>query len=216
MRSKLFLWTSDIFSCHFFQVYQRWKSLFLLAFVSKFTNCESFGFIGIFVQVYQRWKFCLLLAFLSKFTNGESFGFYWHFCPSLQMVKVLGFIGFCPSLPRWKFWFLLAFLSRSTNGESFGNFATVSFIGHFGYEYQWWKLCDLEFASEQPLASRSATREFAFARGNLWHPAVQTGVRTPGGNCWHGFRSTHIHTGRESVKRLHELCCKAHLSVNIV
>jgi len=24
-------------------------------------------------------------------------------------------------------------------------------------------------------------------RGNLWHPAVGTGVRTPGGNCWQGI-----------------------------
>jgi len=41
--------------------------------------------------------------------------------------------------------------------------ATVTFIGHFGYEYEWWKLCDLEFAFEHPLVSRSATREFAIS-----------------------------------------------------
>ena len=77
---------------------------------------------------------------------------YWHFVQVYQ---------------RWKFW---SFWPRFT------------FVGHFGYEYQWWKLCDLEFAFEQPLASRSATRKFAFAGDNLWNPAVQTGAPTPGGN----------------------------------
>ena len=97
-------------------------------------------------QCYQRWKFWFLLAFLSKTTNGESFGFYWHFRRSLPTVKVLVIL------------------------------ATVSFTGHFDYEYQWWKLCDLEFAFEQPLASRSATRELAFTGVNLWEPAVETGA----------------------------------------
>jgi len=36
--------------------------------------------------------------------------------------------------------------------------ATDTFIGRFGYEYQWWKLCDLEFAFEKPVAFRSSTR----------------------------------------------------------
>ena len=40
---------------------------------------------------------------------------------------------------------------------------------------------------EQPLASLSAKREFAFAGGNLWHPTVQAGVRALGGNRWHGI-----------------------------
>jgi len=31
--------------------------------------------------------------------------------------------------------------------------ATVTFIGHFGYKYQWWKVCDLEFAFEQLASS---------------------------------------------------------------
>jgi len=48
--------------------------------------------------------------------------------------------------------------------------ATVTFIDHFGYEYQRWKVCDLGVAFEQLLASRSATCEFVFIGGNLWHP----------------------------------------------
>jgi len=53
-------------------------------------------------------------------------------------------------------------------------------------------VCDLRFAFEQPLASRSAKREFAFAGDNLWHPAMQGGVRAPGGNCWNGIESTSL------------------------
>jgi len=149
-------------------------------------------FLGLFVQVYQRWMFWFILAFLSKSTNwetfwfilaflskstnGESCVFYWHFCPSLPTVKVL-FI-----------------------------FATVSFIGHFGYEYQWWKFCDLELAFEQSLASHSTTRESAIAEGNLWYPAVKTGVRTPGGNCWHGIRNNSYRPIRAPVGRVLGIC----------
>jgi len=61
MPSKLFLWTSDIFS----------------------------------------WSFS------ANVTNGESFDFYWHFCPRPPKVKVLVIL------------------------------VTVTFIVHFGYEYQW-------------------------------------------------------------------------------
>jgi len=43
--------------------------------------------------------------------------------------------------------------------------------------------------NEQLLASRSAKCEFAFAGDNLWHPTVQTWVRTLGGNCWHGIEN---------------------------
>jgi len=59
-------------------------------------------------------------------------------------------------------------------------------------------VCDLRFAFEQPLASRSAKLEFAFAGGNLWHPTVQAGVRTPGGNCWHGIGSTSMLVHRQA------------------
>jgi len=44
--------------------------------------------------------------------------------------------------------------------------------------------CKLDFAFEQSLASRSAKRVTRSPRSNLWHPAVRTGARTPGGNCW--------------------------------
>jgi len=80
---------------------------FFLAFLANVTNDEIVGFIGIFDQVYQRRKFWFLVVFLSIFTNGETFVFYWHFCPRLATVMVLVIL------------------------------ATVSFIGHFGYEYQW-------------------------------------------------------------------------------
>ena len=76
--------------------------------------------------------------FWANVTNGESFVFYWHFCPSLPMVKNFCFIGifvrlttvkifvfigiFVQEDQRWKFCFLLAFVSKLTNGESFSFF----------------------------------------------------------------------------------------------
>jgi len=68
-------------------------------------------------------------------------------------------------------------------------------------------VCDLEFAFEQPLASRSAKCEFAFARGNLWHPTVQAGVHALGGNCWHGIGSTvqvYPYNGRQALARKYD------------
>jgi len=56
-------------------------------------------------------------------------------------------------------------------------------------------VCDFD----QPLASLSAKREFAFAGGNLWHPTLQPEVRAPGGNCWHGIASTSIRVPRNGT-----------------
>jgi len=88
------------------------------------------------------------------------------------MVKVLVFLGIFGQGFQWqKFWsfwprlLLLATLAMNTNGQS----------------YLIW------FAFEQPRVSRSAKQKFVFARGNHWHPAVQTRVCAPEGNCWHGF-----------------------------
>ena len=64
------------------------------------------------------------------------------FWPRLPAVIVFVFHGhFWPRL------LLLATVAMNTNDESY--------------------VCDLRFAFEQPLASRSAKREFAFAGGNL-------------------------------------------------
>jgi len=117
----------------FVQVYWQWKSCFLLAFLSKSINGESFVFywhfcpslptvkvlvfIDIFVQVYQLWKLWCLLAFLSKFTNGKSFVFYWPFLSKSTNCESFGFCWhFCPSLP------------------------TVKSFGHFGHDYFYWSL----------------------------------------------------------------------------
>jgi len=61
------------------QCYQRWKFWFLLAFLSKTINGESFGFYWHFCRSHQRWK-CwsfwprlVLLATLIMNTNGESY-----------------------------------------------------------------------------------------------------------------------------------------------
>ena len=187
MPSKLFLWTSDIFSWPF------WANV----------------------------------------TNGESFVFYWHFCPSLPMVKNFDFIGifvplttvkmfvfigiFVQEDQRWKFCFLLAFVSKLTNGESFSFFlvkvlvslAVVTFIGHFGHGYQCWKLCDLEFAP-QHASSRSPE---AISGTPLCKQEFALQVTTVG----MGLEvRIYMYTGREGFKRLHAICCKAHLSANIV
>ena len=41
-------------------------------------------------------------------------------------------------------------------------------------------------------------------RGNLWHPAVRTEVRTPGGNCWKVIGSTNIFVHRKTTDRKKE------------
>jgi len=65
-----------------------------------------------------------------------------HFWPRLPTVKVFVFHGhFWPRL------LLLATSAMNTNDKRY--------------------VCDLRFAFEQPLASRSAKREFAFAGSNL-------------------------------------------------
>jgi len=38
-------------------------------------------------------------------------------------------------------------------------------------------------------------------RSNLWHPAVRTGVRPPGGNCWQRIGSTNILVHRQPTDR---------------
>ena len=43
------------------------------------------------------------------------------------------------------------------------------------------------------------------SRGNLWHPAVRTGVRTPGSNCWQGIGSKNIPTGNRQKVLLNYL-----------
>jgi len=104
-------------------------------------------------------KVCVFsLSFLAKDTNGESFCFSWSFWPRIE---------------QWKFCLVI-----------------------FGQSYFYWplwlwipmmKVMFVIWGFEQPLASCSAKREFEFAEGNLWHPTVQAGVRSPGGNCWHGM-----------------------------
>jgi len=41
-------------------------------------------------------------------------------------------------------------------------------------------------------------------RGNIWHPAAGTGVRTPGSNCWQGIGGTNrfVHPQKERTNIL--------------
>jgi len=89
--------------------------------------------------------FVFSLSFLAKNTNGESFVFSWCFLAKDTNGESFG----------WSW----SFLAWDTNHESFcfsWTFLTkVTFIGHIGYEYQWWKLC-----------------WWFDILSNLWHPAL--------------------------------------------
>ena len=101
----------------------------------------------------------LLVCHTNTDTMRISLGYFWPrlpkvkvlifkpFWPRIPMVKALFFLGpFWSRLPTVKvFVFLWSFLDKVNNGESFcfswTFLAKVTFIGHFGCEYQWWKLC---------------------------------------------------------------------------
>ena len=125
--------------------------------------------IGIFVQVYQRLKFWLSLALF------------------VQVCLRWKFYSVCHGFFYWSLWLWIPMVKILWFGVCLWATSGIP-LSH--------KFCDLECAFEQPMASRSATHEFAFAEGNLWHTAVKT-VRTPVGNCWHGIRNTHIYVHRE-------------------
>jgi len=122
-----------------------------------------------FGQVYPWGKFFDFLPFWPRLPTVEVL-FFEPFWPRIQLVKVLVSLGhFWPRLPTVKVLIilvmvlLLATLAMNTNDENY--------------------VCDLRFAFEQPLASRSAKHEFVFAGGNFWHPTVQPGVHALGCNC---------------------------------
>jgi len=109
----------------------------------------------------------------------------------------------------------MAFMSKFTYGERFGC---------FGHEYIYWSLWMwipimevMWFGVCIWVTFGIALRHTRVGRRNLWHPAVHTGVRNSGGNCWNRIRSAHIYgmfISREGVRRFHPICCKAQLSVN--
>jgi len=114
--------------------------------LAKVTKCEVFVFLGhtsprlptvkfcffiIFDQGYQQWKFVFSWPFLAKDTNGKSSWFFLViFGQDYPWWKLLFFLGhFWPRLPMVKvFVFSWSFLAK------------ITFIGHLGYEHQWWKL----------------------------------------------------------------------------
>jgi len=119
---------------------------FSWSFLAKVTKGESFCFLGHFwprITTVQVWFWAFLakntngeifgfaLSFLAKDNNGESFFFSWSFLAKVTNGE--------------RFVFSWSFLAKDTNGESFcfswTFLAKVTFVGHFGYEYQLWKLC---------------------------------------------------------------------------
>jgi len=64
-----------------------------------------------------------------------------HFWPGMQTVKVFVFLAFSAKDTNGEsFGWSWSFLAKDTNGEifawSWSFLAKVTFIGHFGYEYQ--------------------------------------------------------------------------------
>jgi len=51
-------------------------------------------------------------------------------------------------------------------------------------------------------------------RGNLWHPAVATGVCIPGSNCWHGIGSTNTFVHRHATERKNKYTLKLAVKCN--
>jgi len=108
------------------------------------------------------------------------------FSPRIPMMKVLFFLGhFWSRLPTVKvfvflghFWPRIAMVKAFVFSWSF--LAKVTFIGHFGYEYQWWRLC-LWF-------------EILI---NLWHPLCQMRIRI----CWRQSLAPHCATRSSSSRR---------------
>jgi len=135
-----------------------------------------------------------------------------HFWPRITTVKVFDFEHFGQEYQWWKFCFFFVIFGQGYQrwklcfflvifGQGYQRWKFLFFMDIFGQGYFCWllrlwipimKVMVVIWDYEQPLASRSAKREFAFAGGNLWHPTVQAGVRPLGGNCWHGIASTSI------------------------
>jgi len=156
--------------------FTRFKKWFWL-FLAKVTNGESFVFSWSFsVEVTNGESFVFLCHFWPRILMVKVFVFLCHFWPRLPMMKVFDFLAFSAKDTNGEsFVFSWSFLAKVTNGESFGFswlflakvangesfcfsltfLAKVAFIGHFGYEYQWWKFC-LWFE----------------ILSNLWHPAL--------------------------------------------
>jgi len=170
----------------FWEPHSFWKFLFFEPFCPRIPTVKGLVGLSHFGQGYQRWKFLLFEHFWSRipmvevlvdlghfwprFATVKVFVFSWSFLAKVTNDEVLYFWAFLAKVTiQWKFF--LAFLARLPTVKVLVILAMVTFTGHFGYEYQSESyICDLRFAFEQPLASCSAKREFAFAGGNLWHP----------------------------------------------
>jgi len=187
-----------VFLCHFWPRIQISESFcFSWSFLAKVTNGESFWFFSLFGQGYQWWKLVFSWSFLAKDTNGESSVFSWSFLANVTNGEIFWFFSlFGQGYQRWKLCFFLVVFGQGYQRWKVCFFLVIFGQGYFYWPLQLWipmmKVIFVIWDFEQPLASRSAKREFAFAGGNLWHPTVQAGVRAPWGNCWHGIASTSI------------------------
>ena len=154
-----------VFSLSFLGKDNNGESFFFRSLFAKDNNSESFWFFSIFGQGYQWWKLLFFLGhFWPRIPTVKALFFLGHFWSRLPTVKLFVFLGqFWPRIPTVKvlvglvhFWpristvkaFVLSwsFLVKVTNGKSFvlhpwTFLAKFTFIGHFGYEYQWWRLC---------------------------------------------------------------------------
>ena len=147
-------------------------------------------FLGHVWLGYQRWKYWFVFAICGQGYRWWKFLFFGHFWPRLPTVKVFVFLAhFWPRLPTVKVLVILAM---------------VTFIGHFGCEYQWWKLW-LWFGVCFWANSGISLCQTRVAGGNRWHPTVQAGFCAPRGNCWYGIESTSIlYTGRQALAKKYD------------
>jgi len=160
----------------FGQSYQRCKFCFSWSFLAKDNNGESFWFRALLAKdthgesfvfswsylgkVTEDVNFCFSWSFLAKDNNGESFWFWAFLAKDTNGESFVFSWSYLGKVTKdVSFGFSWSFLAKVTNGERFcfswKLLAKVTFIGHFGYEYQWWKLC-LWFE----------------ILSNLWHPAL--------------------------------------------
>jgi len=145
----------------FGQGYQRWNALIFLGhFWLRITMAKVFDFDHFWPRIPMVKVLFFPGHFWPRLATVKALFFLGHFWPRIPMVKVLVGLGhFWPRIPMVKLLLGLGhFWPRLPTVKvcfSWTFLAEVTFIGHFGYEYQWGKLC-----------------LWYDILSNLWHPAL--------------------------------------------
>jgi len=139
--------------------------------------------------------FVFPLSIWAKDTNGENFCFF--------------FVNFGQGYQWWKFCLVLAIFGQGYQRWKFLFFMEIFGQGYFYWPLQLWipmmKVMFVIWDFEQPLASRSAKREFAFAGDNLWNPTVQQEFALRVATAGMGLQvRVYSYTGRQALARKYE------------